>query len=65
MFKKINKHMPDKVPNPAEEFRPSKEDKFPNLTAEYWADPNSQRGMIETCSYSSGIKESSKRSEGI
>lgn len=65
MFKKMNKHMSDRVPNPAEEFKPSSQDKFPNLTQEYWKNPNSARGAIETCSYHSGIKESSKRSEGI
>lgn len=65
MFEKINKHMKGQKENPAEQFKPSAEDKFPRLTQEYWANPNAQKGTIETCSYHAGIKESSVRKEGV
>lgn len=65
MLEKISKHMKPQKENPAEQFRPSQEDKFPTLTQHYWANPNSQRGVIETCSYGAGIKETSRREEGI
>lgn len=65
MFKEIKKHMEAQKENPAEHFRPSAEDKFPRLTQEYWSNPNSSRGKIETCSYKAGIKEQYERSEGI
>ena len=65
MFKKIDKHMSDKVPNPAEQFKPSHEDKFPKLTEQYWANPNEAKGTIERCSYHSGLKEFSRHKEGI
>jgi len=65
MFKKINKHMEKQKENPAEHFRPSQEDKFPKLTEMYWANPNSQRGVIEICSYKSGLPESERKTEGV
>lgn len=37
----------------AEEFVPTNENKFipPGLVAMYWKNPNSQKGVISTCSY--------------
>ena len=65
MFKEIKKHMNEHVPNPAKEFKPSAEDKFPNLTEQYWANPNESKGTIERCSYHSGLKEKSMHKEGL
>lgn len=65
MFQKIDKHMKKQKENPAEQFKPSAEDKFPTLTQQYWANPNDQKGTIETCSYHAGIKEKSRRMEGV
>ena len=65
MFKKIDKHMPAQKENPAEHMKPTKEDKFPRLTEQYWANPNSAEGIIEKCSYHAGIKEVSKHKEGL
>lgn len=36
-------------PDPAEQFKPSEEDKFPDLTREYWKNPNAQRGKMHIC----------------
>lgn len=65
MFVKIEKHMKGQKENPANKFKPSHEDVFPTLTETYWADPNSERGTIEICSYKSGLKESAKKTEGV
>lgn len=32
-----------------EEFKPSQEDVFPDLTAIYWQNPNAQKGVIMRC----------------
>jgi hypothetical protein len=65
MFKEVKKHMHEHVENPAKKFKPTDEDKMPTLTQTYWANPNSQRGEIEICSYGAGIKETTRRSEGV
>lgn len=39
----------------AEEFKLSHEDKFPRLQAEYWSNPNSQKGETVVCSYATGV----------
>ena len=65
MFKEIKKHMKPQKENPAEHFKPTKEDVFPTLTQSYWANPNSAKGTIVTSNESSGVCIETRRHEGI